>query len=309
LDKEIIVEVFKYYSLESILSIEEIKRGITKITASNEKKYIAKSSEFQSIKNQYEILSKLKQSNVPVAPILETMDGIYYVKIKEAYYCLYPFIEGECRKELDTGDGQEIINSFGIGIAMLHQGLSQVNTSNDFYCDLFMKKIFDPSLQVIQVYENNNTIGDIEHIIQQCKSFKTICKQLEIQMIHGDLHLGNIIYEDKKVNGFIDFESCTRGYRVYDLAYLMADILMQGFQKECDSQWLSFCNMLVVSYNNKNPFIEAEYGAIWYCMLFSQFFTTGYLYSIKAFNEAKRYLEGFFWIYENKDKINEALMK
>lgn len=312
MNKDDIVDVFKRYRSESISSIEEITSIVSKINTNNNKKYIikkVKNDKLQIIKHEYKILYKLNQRGVPVAPILETKDGMYYVKKKEKYYFLFPFIDGKCIKSLYINDGQDIASSYGTSIAILHRGLKQISFNEDFSSDPFMNRILNASFDFISKYENQSKLSTIENIILECKSFESKHKELPIQLIHRDLHTENIIYSDNKVKAFIDFDNCSPGYRIYDLAYLMVDFLRQDPQATSNSYWLKLCKSLIKGYDKESPLLKSEYEAIWYCLLCSQFAMIGHFYRFKEIDKARKYLEGVFWIYRNKNNINKALLK
>jgi len=309
MDKDTIVEVFKHYTIEPILSIDNIQRGVSKITTTNDKKYIIIINSIDIIKKQYDILSKLKPTNVPVAPVLETMKGMYYVEMNKAYYCLYPFVDGSNINNFYIQEGKKIVSNLGTSIAVLHEGLKQLSYSNDFSSDIFFKRTFDDGLYSICLYEkDNNIISMMKAIVLECKNHQSKFDELPVQIIHGDLHSGNILYGDQRVNAFIDFELSTTGYRMYDLAFLMVDILMQGFQKESDEQWLFLCNKLIENYHKQSTISGAELQTLWHFLLAAQFLIIGYFYRVNVFDEARRHLDGLCWIYKNRDKINKSFM-
>lgn len=60
------------------------------------------------------------------------------------------------------------------------------------------------------------------HIIEKLPS------QLPIGLVHGDVFLDNVLFEDEKFKAILDFEDVSRIYKVYDLGMTIVGICTDG---------------------------------------------------------------------------------
>ena len=86
---------------------------------------------------------------------------------------------------------------------------------------------------------------------------------LPCQHIHGDSHSGNILLHHGQVSGFIDLDHLPLGPRVYDLGYLMADLMKNRlYRAKALAQCLSVLGALLRGYEEETPLTERERAAL-----------------------------------------------
>jgi homoserine kinase type II len=86
------------------------------------------------------------------------------------------------------------------------------------------------------------------------------------QLIFYDCHHGNILRVGARVTGFVDADHLSIGMRIWDLAYLGAQGLLDVDQ--CGpAEWSRRALLVVDAYRSVNPLEEREFGAIWHVML------------------------------------------
>lgn len=119
--------------------------------------------------------------------------------------------------------------------------------------------------------------------------FGKLYDKLPQQMIHRDIHLGNIILS-RDHWGFIDFELSEKNIRIYDLCYAATAILPESFDYEAQEKlrkWLEIYQNLVCGYDSVIKLTNEERQAIPYVILANQ------LVCVAWFSEQEKYADIF----------------
>ncbi|EJR63120.1 hypothetical protein IIO_02217 [Bacillus cereus VD115] len=138
--------------------------------------------------------------------------------------------------------------------------------------------------------------------------FKETVHPLPKQIIHRDMHLSNVIFHDNEFQGFIDFELLESNVRVFDLCYCCTSILSELFSDETGrGKWLHIVSKIFEGYYKQSILTREELQSIWYVMLSIQvIFIT---YFVQLPNLLKLNEEMFFWIFANKEDIEESIVR
>ncbi len=87
-------------------------------------------------------------------------------------------------------------------------------------------------------------------------------EQLPRQLIHRDAHPGNMLFEQGRLTGFIDFDQVMVGPRLFDLCYCGTSLLVGGFLvAEKQNAWPSLFRGLVRGYQTVSPLSSVEWEA------------------------------------------------
>lgn len=99
--------------------------------------------------------------------------------------------------------------------------------------DIFMREIHSPAFDEVRTSADRAAaeITKIEQLIAQLLSLN-----LPQQLIHGDLHYDNVLVQDGKVTGVLDFEFCAWDWRAMDLAISLSKYASEANAMECFAQ-------------------------------------------------------------------------
>ncbi|MBX0355480.1 phosphotransferase enzyme family protein [Bacillus toyonensis] len=304
---EDILEIAKFWFEDEDITTIEVQPNVTKIYCNN-KAYILK--EKGSIKHflvELNVLEQLDEKGVKVQKLVKMRNDERYVFYKEKYYCLYEYIGGSVLEIKDTEKLKELGSTIGEKIANLHQALHSVNSANELIKRELYKVVYKWALPIL---EKNASVH--RNVVRKMDQIRTVLKEtvhpLPKQIIHRDMHLSNVIFHDNEFQGFIDFELLESNVRVFDLCYCCTSILSELFSDETGrGKWLHIVSKIFEGYYKQSILTREELQSIWYVMLSIQvIFIT---YFVQLPNLLKLNEEMFFWIFANKEDIEESIVR
>jgi len=224
-----------YPIIKKIKKIKQIEHNNIDSTnffiSSNTTKYVLRNftdgSQPEKVEKICKILNFCAKKNLPVMQPIKNRKKLFVDPQKMMY--LTKYYDGH----LYDGTDNELKN-LAKNLALLHKQLVQnsinynYNTRNSFY------KILDSSeLQRIEKIINHKQAKDkldklvIKHLTFLKKSMLEVQKTSKIiralnfkkQLIHNDLHRGNVIFNKANVYAIIDFNSMRKGYKIEEVAF------------------------------------------------------------------------------------------
>jgi Ser/Thr protein kinase RdoA (MazF antagonist) len=186
--------------------------------------FIDKSSP-EKIEKICKILAYCRKSGARVPEPIKNRKNEYVDKLHNLYVTKYYF--GEPYK----GTREEIMDA-GKSVAILHKTLSQnklpynYKAKNSIYQVLDIKEL--KYIYNIITSKKHKTLVDIivkkhyHKLVELCEFLKQMPRNgvcYHKQLIHYDLHPGNIIFSKKKVIAIIDFNTMRKDLSIYDIAY------------------------------------------------------------------------------------------
>lgn len=82
-----------------------------------------------------------------------------------------------------------------------------------------------------------------------------------------DVHFGNVLFDEGKFSGYIDFDLSQRNIRIFDLCYFVLGLLSE--EEDIDitnEEWFEIVKDVFDGYNQKIPLLDDELKAIPYVM-------------------------------------------
>ena len=203
---------FKNVSFEKIISYPPAGNDVFECVGRKNGKeinFIVKSErgKFANFENEIKILSKLKK--MPVPDIIESG------KLDNYAYIVLSIIEGDklsdIFKENNISDTERHAYLFKYGVA-----LADIHNINLDWDKARQRPINDyPSIETYKDLDKweLNIINYLKETRPNEFKFDTF--------IHGDFHYGNILWENKEINGILDWEYSGLGFKEQDIAWAL----------------------------------------------------------------------------------------
>jgi len=262
-------------------------RQIYKSAWDVEDRYILKRGGDPAMLEKSVILSELLAARGLLVPAFTggpvEADGAYYVLMKK--------MPG---KHIDPYKDKPYENGVMLGrlVAELHAALHEI--PGDFDCPDadYMQQLEEYIVPEVHVPKK---------VLAYVRAFGPIYKALPRQLIHRDVHTGNMLFEDGAFTGWLDFDNAERNARLHDLCYLGSTMLVGNHRRRRRRKlWQEIFRGVLQGYDGISPLTRREREAVPYMfvyieVLFAAFFSKGGQGKIskKCLNMAK-------WLYSHR---------
>lgn len=202
------------------------------ITSTTEKKYVLKELSMKKFPANYikilintiKIQNELSNQNILVPKlIINNSKKLVSTFSDNRLFYLQEFVNGETKAS--TNITNEEVYSIGKNLALLHLSLKKMNIKPFNSNFLKFKSIIDLNNVLIHKKENSDSsssqlyikqLNNCEKIIDDLKKTNFL-EQQELQLIHGDYTLDNIILFNNEVKAIIDFELVRINSKLQDI--------------------------------------------------------------------------------------------
>lgn len=263
--------------------------------------YIMKrNKDYSQLEKSIALSSMLTNEMIPVAKLYKTVDEKSYVFFDgEYYYCLMSKLSGQ---HIDpyVGDCSEMGRRLGKAVATLHIALKKIESSFECYDSDLMKELDGWIMHEIR--EKNLSIN--QEIIDKCYEFKDLYSRLPRQLIHRDIHTGNLLFEDGDFVGYLDFDISQKNIHVFDICYLGAGLLVENYQDKSKFYlWQKIFRGIIEGYEEISSLSSDEKQAIPIMFVMIELLLTAYFSMIGQAETSKSCIDMTSWLYHNLDKI------
>ncbi len=202
-----------------------------------------------AILDEHRLLAALDEAEIPVCAPRSFPDGETLHEILDIHYAIWPRTGGRSPDEL--ADDQ--IEVLGRLMARIHAVAADLGAPN--------RRTLDPEsvpLEALELLETGGWLPPscrrryVEAVETLVETYRTRSRNLTLQPIHGDCHMGNLLLGDAGFC-FLDFDDMVIGPPVQDVW-----MLLPGRDVEADRQR----RLLVESYRQFRSFEDASLGLI-----------------------------------------------
>jgi Ser/Thr protein kinase RdoA (MazF antagonist) len=292
--KKLIIKALSDFGLNEIESISRIKNKNNNIWVIDNK-YIVKTHD--DLKNLEKILFiniELYKAGALVPKYYKTNIDKYYVKVDdEIWFTLADKMPGSTF-EYYTGNYQKRAFSIGKNIAEFHLALKELTGKIDCWDNNFMNEYHGWISHEIK----DKNIRIKQEILNYLDSFDELYRKLPRQIIHRDLHRGNMLINNDEVTAFIDINDITQvNVKIFDLCYYLSFFP----DKEEEQKWFEVFQNLFSGYNAVFEFSNAELEAIPYMFVFVELLWIAFEAMVNGSSDYSP--DNGFWSYDNKNKL------
>ena len=218
INKKDISHINEKFQIEKIVNFKGIKQGIENtnyLLISKNQKFILTIFEKRVFKKEIpffmKLMDQLNDSKINCPKPLKNKDGSYLLKIRNKTACVVSFLKGKDKKSLNLKNCYDI----GKTIAEMHLSTKKMNL---FRKNSMSINSLNPLLNSIKF--KTKKFSNIEKFLK--KNYKDIKKKwprkLPSGIIHGDLFIDNIFFQNNKLSGLIDFYFAANDYFMYEIA-------------------------------------------------------------------------------------------
>jgi len=220
----------------------------------------------EELEAEIELLNYLHNCGISIATPVSDNEGAYIQEINAPEGIRHAVLFTEAKGEKNDNPSQEQNYLLGCIVAQIHDYTDKINLSRNRF-EIGLKHLVDDPLKIIKPYMSHrpNDFYYLEDTGHQLKIFvnETLSKcKPEYGICHGDMHHGNIHFENDGAITLFDFDCFGYGWRAYDIAvYLWHQQLNRPASEKDDpkqKQWEDFLE----GYNSVRQLNSNELKAI-----------------------------------------------
>ncbi|MCL2576539.1 MAG: phosphotransferase [Defluviitaleaceae bacterium] len=295
--KENLNEILRQFGFATSAETEHL-RTLNNSTWSVDGAYILKQNSDKSQVEKSVIMNNfLRGEGIPVVEYLAADTGDDFIAFEDYFYTVMRKMKGE-HVGAFSGDFIDRAYHAGVEIARLHKALKKFSGfAEDYNSDL----IHDLKNWVSQEIESKN-IDVPREIMDSCLDFAEVYYALPRQLIHRDIQYGNILFDNNRLSGFLDFDLSQKNARIFDVVYFLNAILADNNFNDSDSvkQWRQLADSFLQGYHSENKLCAAEINAFHKMALSIQLIFIAWFASNQTDLIAQN-IEMAKWIFSNKD--------
>lgn len=269
--------------------------------------YILKTgTDLQQLERNLNMILLLSEQKLPVATVLPARSGKAYIIEKNSYYFVSRKLNGEHITDIYAGDYEETAYLLGTVTAGLHAAFRECQEKLPCYSNNFYEEM---NGWVRQTLQNNNRDNGTIQILEECSNLLSeLYPQLPRQLIHRDLHLGNLLLEGSRLTGYIDFDLSQINARIFDLCYLSLSFLVGRTEDRAAAEkWFVILRKLIEGYQTKFLLTEVEKAAIPVMMAAIELLFVAYFLKENQVKLAEGSEKLLLWIWEHREELDMSL--
>jgi homoserine kinase type II len=208
---------------------------------------------------EHDVLAHLRKKDAPVAEPIPSQTGATYAAVNGSLFTLSKYLEHDSSRAIT----EELHLNIGHAIAALHEALAEypcVDLRSRTWETRPGHDLFAQWLPWSRGPLRGQTLAIVEQLVKLAPSgLLSRIGCLKTQLIHRDLHPGNILVRGTRVAGFVDCDHFSIGPRVFDLAYLGGQLIRYSFaHPEGEAFWWRYMGGVLSGYASRVAVTEEE---------------------------------------------------
>lgn len=292
------MELLKQWNIEGS-DILELQEGVWCI----DQTYILKAYEHQSdgMKNLH-IYQSLQQYGIPIPEVIPTRLGESYAIEDNTLYILTLRLFGNHKSKEEVISNPAIAHNIGKTIAKLHRAFAGITGQINLIDNNFVNELKGWIRRSIQEHAADSFTHEI--IDASIEELAAVYDRLDKHLIHRDLHLGNLLFDDNEVTGYIDFDLSQINARIFDIAYLCAGwTVEQVTDARFMADWKKAVQDILSGYQEEQPLSFLEMNALGIMMCCIEILFVAYFSNINDTANSTKAEECLRWLWKNRMNI------
>lgn len=257
LTKKDIESILQNYDLGYLDKAEKIKEGEVNTSyyiKTNKKEallrvYRPKFSK-EEINLEHKLIKKLKQIK-QVPKLYENKQGLTLTEYKEHKISIFEYKKGE-KIEANNINTSQLKNLAKL-TANMHKVLEGFKPKEAIDKEAITKESVKHHLNKIKNLPKTKK----EYVLNVLSDIK-YPKNLSKRIVHADMHLGNMVFDEKQVTGLFDFDDCFYGPKLMDIASIIRYVCF--YDKKLDKKRV---NIFLEEYQKYAALSKTEKANLW----------------------------------------------
>lgn len=255
------------------------------------------------------VVKALAEQGVTSALPIPTKTGSEYVDGKELFILTQGIMGSPLSNCERYGDSRiEFGIKYGQSIARLHKALKSIQ--KDVLLDEvnLYQNVIGWALPNVRQQNKQWNMGIEEYIFDDyIDTFGKLYDKLPMQLIHRDPNPGNILFNNGKVSGFIDFDLSEVNIRLWDVCYCATGILSESSDEVYD-KWIDILSGVLNGYDDENKLTCEEKQAVLYVIYSITMICMAYFESLDEYRVlAKTSRKMLIYFINNRDRITQIM--
>jgi len=280
--KEIIEQILPLWGIEN-KTLSQIYPSAWEINHSYVMKVYDDKKQLERNIKTAEILLKC---DIPVAETVLTKTGEKYSVHENNYFLLSYKLRGNNISDLKD---KTMAWEMGRAIARLHMAFIKCERDIEFWDNSLLKEMTGWIRETLS--KNEWKILNEEEYSKTVELLESVYDYLPKQLIHRDVHLGNFLFFEGSLSGYIDFDLSQKNIRIFDICYFLTGL----FAEETDHaftkmEWIENVKSVIAGYESVADLSEKEKDALPCVMECIEILFTAYfirMNDIKHANDAR----------------------
>lgn len=219
-------------------------------------------TEWQRMTRNIQVMHLLHEQGILVPLPIPTLSGEEALKLGNYFYLLMPKLNGIHIKSIYEEDVPILSRKTGTIVAHLHQAFLSIESRLEVADNDFIKELEGWIRETLEsTHGHSITKSQINDLLSNLSPLYKACPR---QLIHRDMHFGNLLFQNGDFNGYIDFDLTQKNVKVFDIAYFLVGLLQNHIDNEADRlKWLEFKNGFLEGYQELNPLLPVEIEALY----------------------------------------------
>lgn len=191
----------------------------------------------------------LLDCGIPAAETVLTETGekyAVYAAQQSFYFLLSKKLQGSHISDIKD---KSVAREAGRAIAKLHRAFIKCEREMEFWDNSLLQEMKGWIRE--QLADHVWRTVSEEEYAKTVESLESVYDSLPKQLIHRDVHLGNFLFLEGKLLGYIDFDLSQRNIRIFDVCYFLAGLLAEetddAFTK---AEWIESVQAVMAGYES-----------------------------------------------------------
>lgn len=300
--KEQILNLLKFWNVQG-----DVKQLYNTTWQIGEQYVLKTNTDLESLKRNIDIMKILDQYGIPVAKPIPTLNQQDYLECDGVYYLLMNKLSGTHIKDIFQIDFTTIAYETGIAVAKLHTAFLACEQKLTFWDNNFLDEINGWIKQNLE--ERQYPFITMEDFNQSRNDLKLCYDNLPRQLIHRDMHYGNLLFNNGAFSGYIDFDLSQKNVRIFDICYFLLGLLVDHDKNEADvEKWFAFITSFINGYESKIKLTDLEKISLCCLMENIEILFVAYFLSIEDTALAESAAGLYYFVKKNEESIRNACM-
>lgn len=264
--------------------------------------YYLKANSDKNGVNNLRIYRRLREMGIPAPEVVSTKQGKDYITHSGSNYYITRKLEGIHLNKEVIMDDEAKAHSVGQVVARLHKAFKEITDQYEFVDNNFVSELkgwVKDHLEKCAV--DSFTYGIFDDCVGE---LEVAYNHLERHLIYRDMHLGNLLFTDNKVTGYIDFDLTQINARIFDLAYLLVGwIVGEVDNDDFMEKWKRTVRAVIAGYQEEQKLSNYELNTLGIMMCCIEILFVAFFYSVNDQDNVVQAEEALRWLWNNREAI------